>query len=130
MEQSAYDPQTVELFYPRVIDGKEVWNPHTQTQEGMFVSFDLVRQEISALYGFQFQSYELSKYPAVNTLASLLDSVAALGNIDTSKKGEKGSIEMKKGKEIYLQQGDFLLPGLLFEAKDQAIETRFLMPLY
>lgn len=130
LKQSEHDFHTFELFYPRVIDGKEVWDPDTNTRLGMQVSFDLENQEIISLYSFQFQSYELSKYPQTKSPSDILESISKLGNINISKNKDEGDIPMNKGKEIYLQKWDFLFPGLLFQAQDAKINTVFLVSLY
>lgn len=70
----------------------------------MQVSFDLESQEIISLYSFQFQSYELSKYPQTKSPSDILESISKLGNINISKNKDEGDISMKKGKEIYLQK--------------------------
>lgn len=130
LESSDEDQAIVSLFYPRLLEKQEIRDEATNRKKGMRIYFDRNSEEISSLESFDFQSYELSNYPFTQTKESILEKVAALGNIDTSQKGEDGSISMQKGKKIWLKKGAYLVPGLLFEAKEASEDKAFFLPLY
>lgn len=118
----------VTLFYPRLLEKQEIRDEARDQKKGMSITFDYNTEEISALESFDFQSYELSNYPFTSTIEHILEKVAELGNIDTSKKGEKGSIEMQKGKMIWLKKGAYLVPALEFNTEKD--DKNFILPLY
>ena len=129
-EKNEDESQKVDLFYPKIIDKKEVWNLETQQQEEMHITFDIASKKILSLYNFKFQSYDLSEYPISREKTQLLAEIETLGNIDTSKQGKKTAIPMKKWKLVYLQQEDFLIPGLMFEPKTTGNEGTLFISLY
>ncbi len=118
----------VTLFYPRLLEKQEIRDEARDQKKGMSITFDYNTEEISALESFDFQSYELSNYPFTSTIEHILEKVAELGNIDTSKKGEKGSIEMQKGKMIWLKKETYLVPALEFNTEKE--DKNFILPLY
>lgn len=130
IQTNEYDSSRVDLFYPKIIDGKMVWSMETQDQEGLTLSFDRISKEILTFYNFKFQSYDLSEYPTEWEQTEFLTQIGTLGNIDTSKKGEGLTIPMKKGELVYLQQGNFLIPGLMFQAKATNFEDNLFISLY
>lgn len=125
-----YDTQKVHLFYPKLIDKKTIRDKENLEQEGMFVSYDLQKQEIISLQNFQFQAYELSEYPITKTKKTVLDELSQLENIDNSKKWTSSSISMKKGQEIYLKDWEFLMPWLLFLSTSEENQWKVFLPLY
>lgn len=125
-----YDPEKIHLFYPKIIDKKVIRNKETLEQEGMYISYDLQKQEIISLQNFQFQAYELSEYPIAKTKKALLNELSQLGNIDNSKKWKNSSIPMGKGQEIYLKDWNFLIPWLLFLSESEGNEGKVFLPLY
>lgn len=120
----------IELFYPRILDGKEVWSASYKDQEGLELIFNPQTKSIESFYNLNLQSYEVSEYPLNKTTEELLLALEQHGNIDHSKKGEKNSLPMKKGKVIFLDQGDYLVPALLFQASDPAPGKTIILPLF
>ncbi len=120
----------IQLFYPRMLDGKEVWNADHKNQEGLELLFNPQTKSIESFYNLNLQSYEVSQYPLSKTSDELLLALEQHGNIDTTKKGEKSSLSMEKGKVILLDRGDYLVPALLFQASDPANEKTIILPLF
>ena len=88
------------LFYPRIINDKEIWNE--EKQEWFTATFDKNQWIITDIYNYDVQSYELSKYQLQKTKKQILETLGKEWNIDTTKKGQEWSIPMEKWKEIYL----------------------------
>lgn len=120
----------IELFYPRILDGKEVWNANNRSQEGFELIFSPQTKNIESFYNLNLQSYEVSQYPLSKSLDELLLALEQHGNIDTTKKGEKNSLPMRKGKVILRDQGEYLVPALLFQANNPENKKIIILPLF
>ena len=116
------------LFYPRIIDEKEIWNWDRQ-QEWFTVIFDKNQWLITNIYDYDVNSYELSEYKLQKTKKQILETLGKEWNIDTTKKGQEWSIPMEKWKEIFLEQWDYFIPALLFKANAN-IEKTIITPLF
>lgn len=116
------------LFYPRIIDEKEIWNWDRQ-QEWFTVIFDKNQWLITNIYNYDVNSYELSEYKLQKTKKQILETLGKEWNIDTTKKGQEWSIPMEKWKEIFLEQWDYFIPALLFKANAN-IEKTIITPLF
>lgn len=86
----------IELFYPRIIDNKEVWKADQKAQEGLELVFNTHTKSIESFYNLNLGSYQQSNYPLEKTANDILKSLEKHGNIDVSKKGGEYSIPMQK----------------------------------
>ena len=76
----------IQLFYPRMLDGKEVWNADHKSQEGLELLFNPQTKSIESFYNLNLQSYKVSQYPLSKTSDELLLALEQHGNIDITKK--------------------------------------------
>lgn len=111
----------VTAFFPRLFNGKPIYqlswkSPIVKdvTQVGLSVEYHLPSEKLTMVYGYSFQQYLVSKYPVLSS-DHLLAKAEQQGFI-LNQKESFGLETFSKGKVVYVDQGAYLLPAIMWEA--------------
>ncbi|PCI25449.1 hypothetical protein COB57_01880 [Candidatus Peregrinibacteria bacterium] len=141
--QRAYKPENYRIVYPLLVDGTKVVNQQGG-MTGIFVNVDLRTGSVSDVHGFESQSYESKKYPAMTDFSPIQKFLEQdNGNSFVFEEKEKGDfVKLAQPERVWMQyfrhgKGEakqYLVPALVFtpydtKADDWAQNKKVVVPL-